>query len=708
MSCPTMSSLSTTKSTTTSSSSLMTTTTTTTKLTSKTFVNLNLPQFNEDEVLARFKVCSHDIGDKVISLSEDVLLTCDNWNDPKLNVTKLEEAVHNPSKKHLIFYDMWYDEVVHEILAVLRRCRHKCWSTIEFRGCQERHVNDVLQCVLEMDIVQVVAFSLTNDRFDPRRRSENSTFDVISRSVQNHHNERLECIIFHQRPFHFIQHKSLKNLKVKHLHFLDGTMLHPEEIPELAQGLVSNTSLKSFSFLGGVTNISDGNATVSTLVVALTSHPSLQRLSLNLQSSMADGVNGLESMLASQSSTLKCLTLTGGFPLNTFFTPGTFSQGLKAAKVKHLHLRDIFLFDHDVQDLAAGLQSNQSIESLSLSLDADSDIDISNIAVAVQSKHNLKRLSLSGRCSLGKGVHGIAKLLSTPTCELEDLHLSGAFNDEDKRSPDFLKTLIDNLRGNNYLRTLDLSRNGLTDQDVITVYKAVCTCPRLSNLDLGMNEVTSTAIEFFAGHEQSSDLAVIRVSSPKFSFFQINDDLCSSLVTLLTKNPKLGDINFNMGPIAWHHSYNVKNDKMRWHHFSPSYRVYSLHSKNKRVEYLKAKELKSQGCKDLEHAQYLLDYNWAGRSLASQERPLPLSLWPRALERAMLGRTCFWTGRKEASDHLVYRHDVVFSLLRENLCSSLALEDSNEVAVAAKRQGATIVAACVTKKQRIGDGERQD
>eukprot|EP00537_Pseudo-nitzschia_pungens_P011799 CAMPEP_0172397056 /NCGR_PEP_ID=MMETSP1061-20121228/28702_1 /TAXON_ID=37318 /ORGANISM="Pseudo-nitzschia pungens, Strain cf. pungens" /LENGTH=83 /DNA_ID=CAMNT_0013129117 /DNA_START=24 /DNA_END=272 /DNA_ORIENTATION=+ len=65
--------------------------------------------FNEDEILNRFKVISHDIGDKVISLSEDVLLTCDSWSDPKSNIEKLEEAIHDPRKKHLVFYDMWHD-----------------------------------------------------------------------------------------------------------------------------------------------------------------------------------------------------------------------------------------------------------------------------------------------------------------------------------------------------------------------------------------------------------------------------------------------------------------------------------------------------------------------------------------------------------------------------------------------------------------------
>lgn len=637
----------------------------------------NLRPFNEDEILTRFKICSHDIGDKVISLSEDVLMTCNNWRDPKSNVKKLEEAMHDPCKRHLVFYDMWNDEVVQEIVNLLRRwCRNRCWTSIEFRGCQERHVNAVLQCALEMDIVQTVAFSLTNDRFDPRRRSNNSTFDIISRTVDAYANQRLECVIFHQRPFHFLQYESLKDLKVKRLHFLEKAMLHPQEIAELARGLEANTSLESFSFLGGITHMIEGND-VSKLVCALTSHPSLRRLSLNLRSTMAFGVSGLESLLASQNSALKCLTLTGGFPFNTFFPPGTFSQGLKSTKVKHLHLRDIFLFDHDVQDLAVGMQANQSLRSFSLKVDADSAIDISSIAFAVQSNLRLERLSLSGKCSVGNGVHGIAKLLSSETCQLRDLHLSGAFQEVEKRAPQFLEIFSNGLRGNKSLHSLDLSCNGFNDKDVITVYNVVWTCPHLSNLDLGMNEITSNAIESFAESTEKTNLGVLRISSPYFSFFQINDKLCQTLVQLLSKNPRLGDVNFNMGHIEWHDSYSTKDGKMKWHHFFPAFRVHSLHSNNKRVEYLKTKELKPEGLKDLAKVQLLLDSNWAGRSLGSQQKPLPLGGWPKVFERVMNGRTCFWTGRQEAPSNLMHQYDVSYSLLRGNLSSFLRPVPSN-------------------------------
>eukprot|EP00529_Nitzschia_sp_RCC80_P014868 CAMPEP_0113497574 /NCGR_PEP_ID=MMETSP0014_2-20120614/30703_1 /TAXON_ID=2857 /ORGANISM="Nitzschia sp." /LENGTH=731 /DNA_ID=CAMNT_0000391523 /DNA_START=115 /DNA_END=2310 /DNA_ORIENTATION=- /assembly_acc=CAM_ASM_000159 len=708
--------------------------------------------FNEDEVLARYKVWSHDVGDKVISLAEDVVLTCDNWRDPKSNVTKLELSMDDPTKKHLIFYDMWSDEVVHEILCVLQRCPYRQWTTIEFRGCQEKHVHQVLECVLEMDVVQVVVFSLTNERFDPRRRTNNSTFDVISRKTSStartthrRHsnndnsststiNQRLQCIVFHQRPLHFIQYESLKDLNVKHLHFLDGIMLHPNEIPELAQGLMANTSLKSFSFLGGVMNTGGTTTTsttsgggagqmmsgiiqhdVSAFVLALTSHPSLQRLSLNLKSTSGNGVIGLQSLLSSETSALRFLTLTGGFPLNTFFPPGTFSQGLKTTKVRHLQLRDIFLFDHDVQDLASGLQQNSnnhqslssSIESLSLGLDAYCSVDVSNIALALQSNQNLKRLALTGRCSLGKGVHGVAKILKSSTCQLEDLHLSGAFNDQEKILPDFLTILVDGLRNNKILRSLDLSRNGLTNHHAASVYNVLWTCPMLSSLDLGMNEVTSTSIESFSKQDKASNLAVLRISSPVFSFFQINDKLCKDLVTMLNRNPKLGDINFNMGRIDWHQTYDVKDDRMKWHHFSPSYRVYSLHSNNKRVEYLKAKDLKPEGRKDLEKAQFLLDYNWAGRSVAAQEKSLPLSVWPKILARVMSGRRCFWTGRREPTDNLGHRHDVTFGLLRGTLGSSLNNEHLENMGEKRRRfcmKGEIRITPA--KKQKLYDREK--
>lgn len=620
--------------------------------------------FNEDEILNRFKVISHDIGDKVISLTEDVLLTCDSWCNPKSNVRKLEEAIHDPRKKHLVFYDMWHDDIVEEILRLFRRHQDRYWSSIEFRGCQERHINAVLESALKMDIVQTIAFSLTNGRYDPKRRcNDDSTFDIIARSMENNH--RLECLIFHSRPIHFVQYESLKNLKVKRLHFLEGICLHPKEIPELAAGLKANHSLISFSFLGG-TQVSNGND-VAKIVDALKSHPSLKRLLLCLKSSSEDGVTGLSELLACQDSALESLTLTGGFTLRSFFPEATFSEGLKKSKLKHFHLRDIFLFPHDVQDMAVGLRNNRTIESFSVKLDASNmAMDVAPIAFAFQDNHHIQRLALAGKCSLGQGVHGIAKLLSSKQSKLKDLHLSGAFLDKNSRIESYLQIFINGLKGNQQLESLDLSVNALSDEEASMIYNEISTCPNLDNLDLGMNDITSQVVESFANVKTPNNLGVLRISSPKFSFFEINDRLCRTLIKLLTTNPRLGDVNFNMGPVEWHHSYQ-ENGKMKWHHFFPSYLTYGLHFNNKRVNYLKTKELNEGGRRDLKRIQYLLDYNWAGRSLVSHHiKNMPTSLWPKVLERIWKGRTCFWTGREQGSK-LENAHSVTYSFLREHL-----------------------------------------
>jgi hypothetical protein len=624
--------------------------------------------FNEDEVLNRFKVIQHDIGDKVISLSEDVLVTCDNWSDPKSNVLKLDESISDPRKKHLVFYDMWNDEIVIEILDLLRRkSQHRCWKLIEFRGCQERHINAVLTTVLNMDIVQTIAFSLTNERYDPMKRWTNdSTIDLIARSVEN--NKRLECLIFHSMPIHFIQSESMKKLKIKRLHFLENVSLHPNEIPELAAGLQANLSLESFSFLGGITHISNDND-VSQIVHALRGHPSLQRLSLCLKSSMENGVSGIDDLLDSQDSALSCLTLTGGFTINSFFPGGVFSKGLKHSKLRHLHMRDIFLFPDDVEDLAEGLRGNQSIESLSLKLEAsDLTIDVASIAFALQDNHRIQRLSLSGKCSIGEGVYGIAKLLSSKTSSLKNLHLSGAFLEKSLRIPGCFHVVAQALRGNDRIESLDLSVNGLSDPEAILIFGQISTCPKLENLDLGMNGITHQAIEAFSAQKNPSHLRVLRISSPTFSFFHLNDHLCRSLLKLLSTNQRLGDINFNMGPIEWHHTYN--QGTMKWHHFFPAYRVYALHSSNKRVQYLKNKELNPEGQRDLERIQYLLDYNWAGKCLIGQENKIPVSLWPRVLERIWKGRTCFWTGREQGAK-LEFAHDVTYTFFREHAVNFL-------------------------------------
>ena len=517
-------------------------------------------RFNEDEILNRFKVISHDIGDKVISLSEDVLLTCDSWSNPKSNIRKLEEAINNPRKKHLVFYDMWHDDIVEKILLLFCEHRNRYWSSIEFRGCQERHINAILECALKMDIVQTIAFSLTNDRYDPTKVCRNSTFDIIARSMTN--NQWLECLVFHSRPMHFIRYESLKNLNVKRLHFLEGILLHPNEIPELAAGLRANHSLLSFSFLGG-TLASNGND-ISNIVDALKSHPSLKRLILCLKSSSEDGVNGLSDLIRCQNSDLESLTLMGGFTLTSLFPPATLSEGLKRSKLKHLHLKDICLFPSDVQDMAIGLKSNRFIESLSIVLDASNrTVDVSPIAFAIQNNHNLQRLALSGKCSLGPGVSGIAELLSSEKSKLKNLHLSGAFLDKESRHEGFLRIFLHGLRGNQRLESLDLSVNALSDEEVSMIYKEVSTCRALDNLDLGMNDITANVVESFVEVNTPNNLAVLRISSQKFSFFEINDQVCQRLIKLLTTNPRLGDVNFNMGLVEWHHSYQ-ESGKMQW------------------------------------------------------------------------------------------------------------------------------------------------
>lgn len=648
--------------------------------------------FNEDEILNRFKVIPHDIGDKVISLSEDVLVTCNNWRDPKSNVHKLEEAVHDPRKKHLVFYDMWSDEIVDEILGLFHKFQGRVWRSIEFRGCQEKHINAVLQSALERDVVQTLAFSLTNDRFDPTRRSGDSTFDIIASAMEN--NRRLECLIFHSRPVHFLQYESLKKLKVKRLHFLEGIYLHPSEIPELAAGLTANTSLESFSFLGGITCPTQGND-VSCLVHALKAHPSLRRLSLCLKSCVEGGVAGIDELLASKDSVLECMTLTGGFTLNSFFRDRPFSWGLKQSSIKHLHLRDIFLFPHDVQDLAVGLCNNRSIESFSVKLDSsDMAIDVSQIAFALQDNHQIRRLSLAGKCNLGQGVYAIAKLLSSNRSALKDLHVSGAFFDKNSRIENFLDVFIDGLRGNTRIESLDLSVNGLSDEDVTKIYNVIWTCPKLDNLDLGMNDISSHVLASLTSQQKPTNLGVLRISSPNFSFFQINDHLCRSLLELLTINPRLGDVNFNMGVVEWHQTYH--DGKMRWHHFFPAYRVYALHSKNKRVDYLN-KELNPGGRRDLQRVQFLLDCNWAGRSLINHHIQMPLSLWPRVLERINKGRTCFWTGRDEGSS-IEFARDATYCFLKEHVSTFLKPDWPSR---AVKRGGSRDNLSADSKKQKV-------
>lgn len=218
------------------------------------------------------------------------------------------------------------------------------------------------------------------------------------------------------------------------------------------------------------------------------------------------------------------------------------------------------------------------------------------------------------------------------------------------------------------------------------IYNEIPTCRALDNLDVGMNDITSQVVESFANVTTPNRLGVLRISSQKFSFFEINDRVCRKLIQLLNTNPRLGDVNFNMGPVEWHHSYR-ENGRMKWHHFFPSYLTYGLHFNNKRVNYLKTKELTERGRRDLERVQYLLDYNWTGRSLVSHivKNDTPASLWPLVLERVWKGRTCFWTGREQGSK-LEYGHSVTYGFLREHLVAIFNSAHHNRATKCTKRR----------------------
>ena len=136
--------------------------------------------------------------------------------------------------------------------------------------------------------------------------------------------------------------------------------------------------------------------------------------------------------------------------------------------------------------------------------------------------------------------------------------------------------------------------------------------------------------------------------------------------------------------------------------FFPSYLTYGLHFNNKRVNYLKTKELAENGRCDLERIQYLLDYNWTGRWLVSHnvENSTPIALWPNVMERIWKGRTCFWTGREQGSE-LQYAHSVTYSLLREHLVSIFKSSSNCETNTNAKRRHMNTEIDRGGKKSRI-------
>jgi hypothetical protein len=247
-------------------------------------------------------------------------------------------------------------------------------------------------------------------------------------------------------------------------------------------------------------------------------------------------------------------------------------------------------FDDDeaCANFTEGLQHNTTLETLTIGDSPTSDPEVAELFRALSSHPKLRKLDVIGGQGGQQAVQALQHLLITS--ELDDLSFSGQFTAENGYLVGSQNgVLASALRGNQCLRKLNLSMNGLGDEALDPLAHAFSTCRVLQVLDLSQNELRDTDLETLVSHLPST-LKTLDVSENEFTKQRAE----KLLLTALEENPRLSDIRYrhlmDLGVIG----------------------------------------------RDLRH---LKDFNWSGRILFCDRSNLPLSIWPVVLGRAaQLGR----------------------------------------------------------------------
>ena len=177
------------------------------------------------------------------------------------------------------------------------------------------------------------------------------------------------------------------------------------------------------------------------------------------------------------------------------------------SKLKVLNLSKNNMTDVDViaKSLANVLKSNTSLEKLYL---ADNELKSSIIIIvkALQENSALKALSLSKNGLTSEVAEGLAGVVQSNTL-LEQLFL--ADNDLKLCAPAILQAL----KRTSHLRTLDLSKNGITSDMVTDLADIIQSNTHLQSLNLADNDLKSSATVILQALKGNSKLKMLNLSN---------------------------------------------------------------------------------------------------------------------------------------------------------------------------------------------------
>jgi Ran GTPase-activating protein (RanGAP) involved in mRNA processing and transport len=165
--------------------------------------------------------------------------------------------------------------------------------------------------------------------------------------------------------------------------------------------------------------------------------------------------------------------------------------------IKALDLRSSKIDDDAIKILAKGLRGNKNLKSLSIKNCKLSDDNAGDLVQALAQNESLEELDLGyNHCSTAT-VAWVTYILESSTCKLARLSLDNQQTDNNDNTLDVIR-IAGALQTDKDLIYLDLSGNGLENDDLVTLATSLKANTTLETLHLWNNKLTDNGAKTFA------------------------------------------------------------------------------------------------------------------------------------------------------------------------------------------------------------------
>jgi hypothetical protein len=189
-----------------------------------------------------------------------------------------------------------------------------------------------------------------------------------------------------------------------------------------------------------------------------------------------------------------------------------------------------------VPEFAEALQHNHSLVELNL---LGCQLTDNGLSIIIQSLHDhptLRKLSLEQSHGRDASLRALGGFLSSPTCALSYLNLSGQTILDSSASLN-IAILVQEIEQNNSLERLYLDSNRLSNDDLAVLFGLLPKFPRLPTIDLSSNRISN--LTMLAMNDESSRLRTLILDDNPI-FQDANDDDRHTMLQLLGAHPELG------------------------------------------------------------------------------------------------------------------------------------------------------------------------